>query len=484
MGDLTFKDRFLPKLLRPREDEGEKGRLWEVCVIAAGMSLNDLDYPAEVLKESVHLFEGLPVFSYVFGDKAKERHVPEGARAIQPSGFAGNRVGQIVEAWWDEAAQEICALVAIDDEDTRTRLLNTYDRGGIGTGDAEKDAEGFSIDAEGVRTENTVTRIIRGNSLDLVTNPAAQGRVKRLVASVQEAGEAKMTTPTPTTATAPAATTNLPAAPTRVEEKIVLLQEQSPIDQIKFLADRLEGPQRGEVIEQLMKILAALRGDAAPATADVDQFAKMQAEVGGDIEKLLIVESIDDLRSGLKGLLSKVRGEAMQEEDERDVQLKEMATKLRNQSIRHALQGEDRFHCMETVRSLLDFNSFKVNDETGEVTGLKEALDGLAESKTFLLKPAATGAAGSTPGMIAATTKLVEEAKTKPGTKPATAPATPPAGQAVHLTESVSDDGTQTYSDRDLRRIYKGAEKGDSLALTAMGMLHKQGVDFSKFESE
>lgn len=172
-----FKITLLPEL---RRESSEKGKVWAVRVIRSGRSLNGLVYPPEVLQEAVDLFDGVPVFSYEFG--GQEDHLPDEARKQRPSGFAGNAVGRITRPYWNKDAEAIDAYLEVFDDTTRDRMVAAYDAGAIGGG---KDVFGLSIDAEGVREGDTVTRLVSATSVDFVTFPAAGGKIRRLVASLQ-----------------------------------------------------------------------------------------------------------------------------------------------------------------------------------------------------------------------------------------------------------------------------------------------------------
>ena len=166
------------------------GKLWKITVIKAGRALTGDDYPAEVLKVSLDIFRGLPINAFRFGDDVDSddpnsgfHHLPE-EHTGNPSGQpASNVIGQITEeVWWNEAEQSIEAFAAIDDTGWRDRLTNTHARGAIGNG-AEVDVFGFSIFAQVLKTEdNRVAKFVKGESIELVTNPAAGGAFVSIVA--------------------------------------------------------------------------------------------------------------------------------------------------------------------------------------------------------------------------------------------------------------------------------------------------------------
>lgn len=178
-------------LMGPREaqeDADKTGKLWHITIIKAGRALTGDEYPAEVLRDSLDIFKGLPIYSFRFGEDAADdpnggfHHLPEEAGRDPRGQPTGNLIGQVTEeVWWNEAEQAIEALAAIDDSKIRDRLRNAFARGAIGKG-AELDVFGFSIFAEVLKKDARVAKFVKGNSLDLVTRPAAGGAFVSIVA--------------------------------------------------------------------------------------------------------------------------------------------------------------------------------------------------------------------------------------------------------------------------------------------------------------
>jgi len=189
---------ILATILAPKEataDAGAQpgaltGKLWKITVIKAGRALTGDNYPAEVLKESLDIFKGLPINAFRFGDDVDSddpnsgfHHLPE-EHTGNPSGQpAAHVIGQITEeVWRNEEEQSIEAFAAIDDTGWRDRLANTHARGAIGKG-ADVDVFGFSIFAQVLKTEdNRVAKFVKGESIEVVTNPAAGGAFVSIVA--------------------------------------------------------------------------------------------------------------------------------------------------------------------------------------------------------------------------------------------------------------------------------------------------------------
>ena len=141
--------------------------IMEVTLIRAGTSRNGNHYPAEVLREAVGLFEGVRAFA----DHAVEDGRPE--RSIR------DLIGYYRGVHLDEAGRLRAQLHLVPGNDWLFALL--------------KEAEGnpglcgLSIDAQGDvdrrRGATQVNRLLRVDSVDIVTKPAAGGQVDRILQS-------------------------------------------------------------------------------------------------------------------------------------------------------------------------------------------------------------------------------------------------------------------------------------------------------------
>lgn len=182
---LILESLNFPVLLQEK-----RGREWEIVVIEAGLSKNLRFYPAEILRESIELFEGVAVCAYEFDAQAFD-HVPTEARNMAPGGFARNTIGWIENVRFDESKQALVArLILTESAKWAMDLL-------VDVHKADRNPLGFSIDAVGeARNEimegrqiSRITKIDAVNELTMVTNPAAGGKTLRLVASIsQEVG--------------------------------------------------------------------------------------------------------------------------------------------------------------------------------------------------------------------------------------------------------------------------------------------------------
>ena len=158
------------------DQKGFDGSVWDVVIIEAGRSLNGQTFPASALITSQDIFEGVPIYSFVWKDTL--RHLDRKVQKEMGNNVFGNLVGQIRNVKWDHERRALIGQAFIDCESTREVLLNQWNRleGSV--------MAGLSIDAEGFEIEGRVTRMVRANSVDLVTYPAAGGRFERLVAEV------------------------------------------------------------------------------------------------------------------------------------------------------------------------------------------------------------------------------------------------------------------------------------------------------------
>lgn len=155
----------------------KEGRAWDSTLIKAGLSLSGFLYPAELLKSSLHLFEGLRCY---------DSHLTDEEMATNPVRKVGDLLGWFDDIRWDEPSTAIKALFHVAPQWLREMLVNIHKEG-------RRDLVGFSIDSfiepatprqvEG-QTINVVTKFLKINSVDLVTAPAAGGSLDRLVASV------------------------------------------------------------------------------------------------------------------------------------------------------------------------------------------------------------------------------------------------------------------------------------------------------------
>jgi len=178
-----YKTQLICKVLRESENEG---RRWRIVVIESGWSKNNVYYSPEVLRKSAPLFEGSKVFAYKF-DNNFFNHLPDNLKQDNLS-FAKNLAGWLENVKYEEKPNpRITADFVITDDFFRKTFKNAFKEG-------KKDLLGFSIDAIGDavpyvadgRSGKKVLSIKEVSSVDIVTLPAAGGKLLRMVASIQK----------------------------------------------------------------------------------------------------------------------------------------------------------------------------------------------------------------------------------------------------------------------------------------------------------
>lgn len=161
--------------IEAREAEGEKPPRYLVRVIRAGVSLNDVNYPANVLREAAPLFDGVRVLV-----KPDAEHIKGGGKDLR------KLVGRLSNPQFVEAAGggEIQAeMDVLETSDIAATLREAVARG-------MTELFGLSIDASGTsKTKGKfreATRITKVESVDLIIEPGAGGRVIRFIESKQD----------------------------------------------------------------------------------------------------------------------------------------------------------------------------------------------------------------------------------------------------------------------------------------------------------
>ena len=170
-------------------DVGPRGSLWDIVLIQEGWSLNGRYYSRGALEGAVqkHLFEGSKICDYGYGQKDDHDHIPLDVREQIPGGVpARNIIGFVDDVRGEERGGrfQIVGRFHCTDAHRRELLSESWEAG-------HRDFLGFSIDAVGA-IKTGVAEGRRGyivESIDhvfettLVSEPAAGGRLARLVAS-------------------------------------------------------------------------------------------------------------------------------------------------------------------------------------------------------------------------------------------------------------------------------------------------------------
>ncbi len=163
-------DSYVPLI----ESQAKAGREWEVVIIEAGKSGNGFYYPPPVLKEAVPLFSGVRALA-----RADEQHIKYINKDVK------NIVGWFSEPQFVDGKIKAGFHISEAAEWLRVLMLDAWQRG-------KHDIVGFSIVAQGVSRlvrekkgfVKWVDRIQRVDLVDVVVNPAAGGRIEKLVAGV------------------------------------------------------------------------------------------------------------------------------------------------------------------------------------------------------------------------------------------------------------------------------------------------------------
>jgi len=167
----------------------ESGR-WLIRVIQAGTSLNGVFYSDDLLREAAPMFNGSRVFI-----KSDAEHIQGDGKAVD------NLIGRLAEAKFvkGKAADtgEVQAVLSLIEPDgaVAVKIREASARG-------MSDLFGFSIDANGAakvqlregRKVKVATSITKVNSVDLIVEPGAGGRLIRMVEAVNNTGDDAMRT--------------------------------------------------------------------------------------------------------------------------------------------------------------------------------------------------------------------------------------------------------------------------------------------------
>lgn len=201
-----FKVAIRPKLRKRRAHEQAgtpdgtlpAGTLWDVRIIESGTSLNGFDYTDAALRGGVQVFEGVPVYAHQWGDplggKGTIDHRTDPAAiklARATADPVGNLVGKLEGVRYTPAQEggpsALDATLRVSDPRAREVMLGALDVGALGD-QAARQMFGLSIDAQvmGPEGTRTVEAFTSAASVDVVTAPAAGGRIRRLVAALTE----------------------------------------------------------------------------------------------------------------------------------------------------------------------------------------------------------------------------------------------------------------------------------------------------------
>lgn len=160
-------------------ESGDKsGKVWEVVLLQSGTSANRNHYPVSALKKSVGLFEGVRALARSDEDHIKDRqhHVKDIVGWFENVRLSGKAL--VADFYISEAADWL-----------RILIKDAWDKG-------QKSIIGFSLVAEGIgklkKVKGQQVRYIEAiekvNSVDVVVNPAAGGKVLSMKESINTEG--------------------------------------------------------------------------------------------------------------------------------------------------------------------------------------------------------------------------------------------------------------------------------------------------------
>jgi len=159
----------------------KEGKRWRVGLIDEGMSGNRRLYTGNVLREAVNLFEGTPSFA---------DHPTTDEEAERPERSIRDKMGVFENPVWE--SDGIKADFIPIDPWLREVMLTSFNEG-------VPDFVQFSINAKGLAESEkdahgkyqNITKILSVQSVDVVTQAAAGGKVIELLASQKEDAETK-----------------------------------------------------------------------------------------------------------------------------------------------------------------------------------------------------------------------------------------------------------------------------------------------------
>ena len=289
--------------------KGDKtGREFDVMIIEVGLSKNNTYYSAETLKRAVPLFEGADSFA---------DHITEDEQKSRPERSVRDKVGKFTNPMFGtfnmggKMREGIKARFRVVAPWLRETLKEAMEMD-------EQDFLGFSIEGEGkVAPRNVggkqvafVEEIQKIRSVDVVTTPAAGGRIMQLVASDRGEGgtmdpeELAKLIQTQVSATVDAAFQALAAKAAELEES-----DDSDDDDENEEEDNEESESSDEEPNALVSALQAKADDAIAKIASIEEALRVasgKARLAEALASASISEpSKADLREKYEDLLSR-----------------------------------------------------------------------------------------------------------------------------------------------------------------------------------
>ena len=255
-----------------------EGKEWEVVIIGPDgddglvdiegtpyvRSRNGRFYNSKGLEESLELWDGIKVFDNHLTDE--EFEAKQGMRSV-----ANEWVGVIVKPWWDKATNSVKGILKVIDEGLRGKFKAAWEAGVL-------DKIGLSIDAMGSGRKSPsgqlVEKITKAMSVDVVADPAAGGRLGRMLAAQQRTAEDIMS-----------------------REEIMKLLEEVLGEKFADMKEALDEMNDEKLAERLEELKEA-QADAEKVAADAEAAKVVADEAAADAEaiKKEATEILEDVK--------------------------------------------------------------------------------------------------------------------------------------------------------------------------------------------
>lgn len=366
-----------PKILSLHEAAGKpKGSEWEIMAVAAGFSANYLEgtglrmyHDPEDLKAAVSLFEGRPVYALKFlseqyspeAQSGKYSHTPADVRdVLGDRGLIRNVAGYLKNCRFGKSADGAEGIIAElhllpSSAELSEKLAELWSEG-------VSDFVGFSYDAYTVPEFAEVSgepvcklKLQAVNSLDVVTTPAAGGRLLRAVAEIEKTQQRRPGNMNPKLKALLASFAYRAASKRPPETALARLMQSADETEAKAAAAEvlqavgaeLKTQQAAEEvlasIEQIAQMIAA--GDAQGALAGLEALKEKLAEPASmsDEEKAKLAEQEAAKKAEAEAAALKAQQDAdasKKATDERLAQLETQQKALADSQTAQAIETE------------------------------------------------------------------------------------------------------------------------------------------------
>ena len=339
------------------------GSIWDVILIEEGMSKNGRLYTAEVLKDAHErkVFEGVPAFAFVYRteDGLVLDHAPDG---VDTTNFPKDVAGFYRNVRFEETTGGKMGLIGefhFVDDTLKNKHLAAFRAG-------NKALFGLSIDAIGEGEQLSpdtveIKYIVRANSDDLVSFPAAGGRFVRMVASVAKKRK-KLKEGTPMDKEALVEIINQ-VNPSALEGKNL---EEITLDELKVI---VQGTEFDGVRNTLAELLGV--GTSSPANPSQSEVPAPTAPASNEVAMAnLVNESVKKALAPMKADAHKTSVESAIKEAGLEGHAAELARERADQKIGDAAHLTESIHRVQKIVEGAGWNDPKITEAT--ITDAKE----------------------------------------------------------------------------------------------------------------